>query len=171
MVIEKKYAYCSEPPVGGAKTPTQKKKKIFKNIQKSIISQKLRIAQKSHSCKKWAPDKFQCTLQIWQLLKKVEFLAAQNVPLGRLWRPNAIWCAMKFTPIIFLAHCASFMGNELNSEERRPLLRKESAYPYDKAQILEFTKSLNVASNSKNYPNNAYINPIFSHYNLFSWFN
>ena len=53
MVIEKKYAYCSEPPVGGAKTPTQKKKKIFKNIQKSIISQKLRIAQKSHSCKKY----------------------------------------------------------------------------------------------------------------------
>ena len=36
--------------------------------KKSIISQKLRIAQKSHSCKKWAPDQFQTSQDDVQIL-------------------------------------------------------------------------------------------------------
>ena len=63
----------------------------------TIISQKLRIAQKkNHLCKKLASDQFQSTLQILPLLKKVKFFGAQNAPFERPHRPNAMWCNKKF---------------------------------------------------------------------------
>ena len=65
---------------GGAKSPA--KFFFFKFLlspakKKSIISQKRKIAQKSHSCKHWVTDQFQSFLQIWLLLKKVESLGRQ----------------------------------------------------------------------------------------------
>ena len=51
----------------------------------TIISQKLRIAQK-----KLFMQKMNATLQIWQLLKKFEYLSAQNTPFERPQHPTAI---------------------------------------------------------------------------------
>ena len=78
---------------GGVKIPAQEKKILVspakKNIYHVVMYQKLRIAQKKVTYAK-NQIQFQSTLQIWPLLKKVEFLSAQNAPFERPQRPNAI---------------------------------------------------------------------------------
>ena len=66
--------------------------KVTTKKTKSIISEKLkkRTKQKVIYAKKRAPDQFQCTLEIWPLLKKVEILVAQNAPFEHLQHPNTI---------------------------------------------------------------------------------
>ena len=51
---------------------------------KSIISQKLRIAQKTHSGEKSLSDQFQSFQLIWLLLNKAKIFVAEWVAL---WRP------------------------------------------------------------------------------------
>ena len=68
------------------------REKSVKILQVSAMSRKRKYKidhiskTKNHTekvihAKKWAPDQFKSTLQIWPVLKKVEFL-------GRLWCPN-----------------------------------------------------------------------------------
>ena len=55
------------------------------------MSQKLRIAQKNYFILKMSVRSipiYPANLAI--LMKKIEFLGAQNAPFGRLWHPNAI---------------------------------------------------------------------------------
>ena len=76
-------------------------------ITKSDYISKAKNFTKKSKMQKWMPGQFQSTLQIWPLLKKVEFLGAQNAPFGRPQRLNAIWCVtpiITFYQILFYAH-------------------------------------------------------------------
>ena len=85
---------------GGGKAPRPNKINSARSRKKkkSLISQKLRIAQEKSFMHKWVPDQFQSILQIWLLLKKVEFFKIQ--------RPYAILSDMKFYANHFFQHIA-----------------------------------------------------------------
>ena len=74
---------------------------------------KTKNCTKNHLCKIWASGQFKYTIEIWQLLKKVEFLSAQNAPFGRPWCPNAI---RNSTPIIFFSSLRIFYVKMTTSE-------------------------------------------------------
>ena len=95
--------------------------KPWKGVRGGIEAQKNSEShQEIHSCKRCASDQFQTALQIWPLLKKVEFLSALNAPFERTQSPNAMWC---FTPIygfsifpIFYVVMATSEGRVLRGE-------------------------------------------------------
>ena len=74
---------------------------------------KTKNCTKNHLCKIWASGQFKYTIEIWQVLKKVEFLSAQNAPFGRPWCPNAI---RNSTPIIFFSSLRIFYVKMTTSE-------------------------------------------------------
>ena len=90
-------------------------KYIYKFQFAWAISQKLRIEKKNHLSKKWASGQFQSTLQIWPLLKKVEFLSVQNAPFGR---PNAIWWDKKFYSLHFFSTFRIFYVKMVTFEKK-----------------------------------------------------
>ena len=50
--------------------------------------------KKSHSCKKWEPDQFRSTLQIWSLLKKSWIIGRPKRPI---WTAAALKRDMKYS--------------------------------------------------------------------------
>ena len=56
---------------------------------------------------------FQSSLQIWPLLKQIEFLSAQNAPFGRRGPLYAIW---NFTPIFIFSTLRNFYVKMATSE-------------------------------------------------------
>ena len=68
--------------------------------------------------KKLASGQLQSSLHIWPLLKKVEFLGAQNAPFGRPWCPNAIRYNMRFFAHHFCSSLRIFYVNMATSEWR-----------------------------------------------------
>ena len=67
------------------------------------------------------PDKFESTLQIQPLLKKVEFFGRHLGAFGRLWRPNAIWCNMRSYTNHFFSLLRIFYVDMTTSEGGGPV--------------------------------------------------
>ena len=83
----------------------------------------------------WAPDQFQPTLNIWPL-KKLNIWGAS----GAQTRYDVLW---NFAPIIFLAHCSSFVSRWLHLKGGRGVCRSVVEETTSKG-ILSKTPHINV---------------------------